>query len=836
MEEIQLLRKKLEREKLARKQAESILESKAAELYEANNALHALNVNLEKEVKNRSKQLAESEEQYRSLVERSADIFFNVDEDGFFSYMNETGLSRFGYKADEIIGSKYVKFVPPEYKDRVYEYYTKLREDKVESDYYEFPILSKDGVQFWMGQNVTLMFDKAGSPYYSAVARDITRRKKTETELKKAQVALSKSEVKYRSVIENMELGLLEVDLDGVIIKSYDRFNEMLGYQKGELEGKIAYDVLTAPGHEEIIRRQEQNRIKGESGVYEMKIKRKDGTSIWVLISGTPYSDESGKIVGTVGIHYDITKRKLLSEQLKIAKEQAVKAQLAEKQFLANMSHEIRTPLNAIIGMSHLMIDTRLDEEQREYLSILSNSANMLKNLISDILDMSKIDAGTLELQSKIFNMSEDIENLVKTFRLKTEEKGVVIRAQVDPKLNRQIVADRQLLNQVLLNLISNAVKFTEKGSIEITVAVTADLVSEYKLLIQVKDTGIGIDDKEAVLIFKDFKQANKEIRTKYGGTGLGLTISKKLLELMDSELRLDSVLGKGSTFYFELLVGKSDLDVNEIKNDKSQKLLEGLEEKMILVVEDNELNVKYLTRLLEKWKLQYHVSGNGEEATNYYRENHADIILMDLQMPVMDGFEATKIIREMNTSKSIVPIIALTASTFLSKKQMAEDAGMTDFLSKPFTPDELSEVLSNYLLLETNEYKKTSDAFVYNKQLDTSYLLMAYDDDVAYASDMFDTFLEIVNDEKEKLKDVLLSKDKDEIGRQLHKMKPIFRMVGVPKISLMIESMESMVSDGSIELLSNEYNNLELKIDGALPVIKQEAERLRLFKNKINE
>ena len=825
--ELDLLKKRIERERAARKQAEAILEQKAAELFEANTQLVALNENLEEEIKLRSKELADSELRYRRLVEKASDIFFNIDGTGKFTYMNATGILRFGYDVEEIIGHYFSEFVLDSHKKDLIIHYADFMSSDRTADYKEFPIKSKSGDVFWMGQNVNRLDDDSSNPYFSAVARDISKRIEIEEELDKTQNALLKSEVKYRSVIENMRLGLLEVDTQGTIIRSYDRFNQMLGYQAGELEGKSANKILITEELEGTIEAQDKNRLEGESGVYELKLKKKNGEDIWMLISGTPFYNEHGEVAGSIGIHYDITAEKILKNELELARQAAVKAQKAEKQFLANMSHEIRTPLNAIIGMSHLISDTPLSGEQSEYVDILISSAGILKNLISDILDMSKIDAGTLVLQEKTFNIEKDVSSLVRSFLHKSKDKAVEYSYTIDRSIKHQIVTDQQLLNQVLLNLYSNGDKFTEKGKVSLDVSVVKETPTNLNLLFSVSDTGIGIDKEEVKAVFDEFKQANQSIRSKYGGTGLGLSISKKLLNLMGAEIKLESSIGKGSRFYFELLVKKGKL----LKDEITQGATLGFtpykgQSKLVLVVEDNKLNVKYLTRLLEKWNIDYTVKSNGQEAVDYCSNNFPDLILMDLQMPIMDGFEATKIIRKMTNANATIPIIALTASTFLSKKQMAEQVGMTDFLSKPFTPDQLSAKIKVYLDESTIDAPEVSESH-YMSELDVKYLQTAYGSDTSYALDIFETYLEIIDDEIGILSEVIEGAD-DSLKAHLHKIKPIFTMVGLAHISSMIQDMEDNLMNANKADLSSQHEEVVAETKKFSSIIHLQIERLK--------
>lgn len=826
MDEISLLKKKLEREKAARKQAENILETKARELFDANESLKALNQDLEAEIAKRTKSLKESELRYRILVEQAKDLIYNIDHEGYFLFVNSIGIERFGYVEEQIVGKRYIEFIPEEDIENEFAYYTKVRDEGYTNDYHEFRVKSKDGELIWLGQNVSRITNPDGSFYFTAVARDITKRKLAEKQLAIAKLELEKSEIKYRSIIENMDLGLMEVDTNGIILRVYEKFNEMLGYEDGELIGKSANEILLVEGFEKVLNEQDSNRIKGQTGVYEVKIKKKDGTEIWVLISGAPFFNEKGEVIGSIGVHYDITDRKELQAQLEVARRKAVKAQQAEKAFLANMSHEIRTPLNAIIGMSHLLQDTDLDKEQADFLNVLSSSANILKSLISDILDISKIDAGSLDIQRKPFDVRHLINQLITTFSLQKIEDELEFTSEVDSDLDFAVESDPQLINQILLNLLSNAQKFTEKGSIKLSVELIDDGIETAALKFNVQDTGIGVSKEDLSIIFNEFKQANSEIRSKYGGTGLGLSISNQLVKLLGGELKVDSSPGKGSSFYFTLRVhkAKSPLDL-ATPEERMERIVD--EGRRILVVEDNPMNLKYISSLLKKWKMDFSICYNGQEACELIDKNDFDLIFMDLQMPIMDGFEATEVIRNRKDAKKNTPIVALTASTFLSKKRLALKAGMSDFLSKPFTPNQLFQIISKYLGTKkastSNEHN-----FVFSSQLDVDYLKEAYEGDHVYAKEMFETYLEIIEDELLGIKNSIEDKDIGDIKNKLHKIKPIFTMVGLTHISKDIEHGESIVTEQNEESISQWFGTIESEIRSYLPVIKNEVEKLR--------
>ncbi len=833
MDKISLLKKKLEREKLARKQAESILEHKAYELFKANESLRELNQNLESEIAIRTKSLAVSEEQYRTVIEKARDIIYRIDDEGYFLFINKIGIKRFGYTEEEIIGRRYTEFIPEEDLESEFKYYTEVRDSEISTDYHEFRIVSKSGDVFWVGQNVNRIIYSEGTVYFTAVARDITQRKATELALAEAKIELQKSEIKYRSIIENMELGLLEVDNKGNILRVYDRFNMMLGYKGDELVGKNANAVLLVEEFKQTIEIEYKKRLKGESGVYEMKIKKKDGSEIWVIISGAPFYNEKGVVIGSIGVHYDITDRKELQTQLEIARSKAVKAQQAEKAFLANMSHEIRTPLNAIIGMSHLLMDTQLDEEQTDFIDTLNNSASILKTLISDILDISKIDAGSLEVQNKPFDIRTLGEKLVNTFKKQDQDGDVEFKYSCDPNIQFSLSSDPQLINQVLINLLGNAQKFTSSGSVELNIHTVSQNLNSAIIRFQVKDTGIGISELEVNQIFQEFKQANNEIRTKFGGSGLGLSISYQLVKLLGGQLAVSSIQDKVSTFSFELEMEKSE-ELPRIKNKISLLNSLNTEKNTILIVEDNAMNLKYITSLFRKWKITHHVAYDGKEAFELSQENDYDLIFMDLQMPIMGGFESTQLIRNSKNNNSKIPIIALTASTFLSKKRLALKAGMTDFLSKPFTPDQLHEIIGKYL--NSSESKIVSEKdFAFSEYLDSEYLKDAYGNDSEYALDMFETYLEIIEDDILLIKDSISTNDLINLKEQLHRIKPTFTLVGISKVTKTIETIEPILDSLTKSKLDQWFSEFDTFTRSKTPLIIEEIKRLRLYKEGRN-
>ncbi len=389
-------------------------------------------------------------------------------------------------------------------------------------------------------------------------------------------------------------------------------------------------------------------------------------------------------------------------EYLTIAKEKVEEATLAKSNFLSNMSHEIRTPMNAVIGMTHVLLEENPRIDQREHLETVMFSAENLLVIINDILDYSKMEAGRMVIERTNFDIREVINNIYKTLVPKAKERKLIFQLDMEEDVPRYLVGDPTRLTQVLINLLNNAIKFTEEGKISLAVRQQGQSKKgESKLLFEVKDTGIGIPKEKQEQIFESFSQADEHTTRIFGGTGLGLAITKRLVELQGGLIKLQSEIGKGSCFSFSLSYPIGDVPIetlSDTQNVLKQKGIKGVER--ILIVEDNLFNVKVVKRILKFWDMEIDIANDGYEALEMVKEKDYNIVLMDLQMPRMDGYQATETIRSWHEKKyQSLPIIALSASALADFRQRAFDVGMNDFLTKPFKPKDLYQTIERHAI-----------------------------------------------------------------------------------------------------------------------------------------
>jgi PAS domain S-box-containing protein len=521
---------------------------------------------------------------------------------------------------------------------------------------------------------------------------------KAERELKESQAFIQKIAMASPNIIYVNDIE------DGVNIYRNNQILDILGYSTkdvNQLGSKLFAQIMSA---EELHRMREsymkiRHELKdGEIMENEFKLKHKSGNEIWLYTRDTPFKrNQEGKVRQILGTAIDITQRKHEEQELVEAKRQAEHAALAKSEFLSNMSHEIRTPMNAIIGLTDILLKGEFGKQEMENLRAIKYSADNLLVIINDILDFSKIEAGKLAFEKINFELHEKLSLLHKTMSFKAEDKEIEFRINIAEDVPKFLKGDPYRLNQILVNLVGNAIKFTNKGFVEVKTQLLSQEDKKAKLKFDVIDTGIGIDNTKIQSIFESFSQAYTSTTRDFGGTGLGLAITERLVTLQDGVLNVDSVVGKGSTFSVTLDFELGIQEEVETEQNKSGNY-PLLEEIKILIAEDNVVNQLLIKQILSKWNAEFEIAANGQEALDMMKDEFFDVVLLDLQMPVLDGISAVRIIRSLKGKQSKVPVIALTADAFVETRQNVVDSGFTDFVTKPFKEETLYDTIRKHL------------------------------------------------------------------------------------------------------------------------------------------
>jgi len=725
-------------------------------------------------------QIKLSEAKYKSIFDYSLALICTHDAEGVLLEVNDSVLENLGYSYPEIIGKPLKNVISLKYREEFERNYLR---NILESGKAEGIMVARHK----NGRNVYLLFQNfllnkdSENPYIIGFAQNITDRIYAER-------ALKYSEEKYKSILANMNLGLIEMNDEKRIIYSNKRFCDMCGYGEEELIDQ-QFDSLFLNAEDQQTGKQ---KPFNDTGAFEMKTRNKKGEQKWWLVSEGSSVDENSNTIGTIVIFLDITMQKDLENELILSKYKTELSAKSKEIFLANMSHEIRTPMNAILGIGRLLQRTKLDQQQALYLNTIHNAANNLLVILNDLLDFSKIEAGKLTLESVGFKLDDLVSNAVQVLKHKVEDKGLLIRHFVSPEINPVLIGDPYRVNQVFLNLLGNSIKFTETGSINIECTLIKDEPGNQTVQFRIRDTGIGMNKEFVAHLFDKFSQEDASVTRKFGGTGLGMSISKQLIELMDGNIMVESQKNVGTTviFFVKFKKGtKADLPQDETQKIDSH-ILNGIK---ILLVEDNEMNRLLANTLLSQYGAKVAEAENGRIAINMLENGHVfDVIMMDLQMPVMGGFDTTVYIRK-NLDANI-PIIALTANAFKEEQQRCLDHGMNDFISKPFDEVKLIKMIAEWTGRSAEDAEFVAGHVESEEKLfDLSNLITISRGDKKFMFKMLNLFVTTVPATVQSMREAFAEGNLTTVAELAHRIKPSIQNLGVLSINDEIKALESL-------------------------------------------
>jgi len=648
---------------------------------------------------------------------------------------------------------------------------------------------------------------------------DITTQRRFERELKK-------QEEKYHNIIANMNLGLLEVDQNDVIQNMNDNFCDISGYSKEYLLGKKSWEVFLNDSNRNILEHKNKLNKYGIIDIFQTPVINSKGEERWWMISDAPIYDDAGNLKGLIGIHLDISDQKQMEKDLEVARQKAEESSRAKETFLANMSHEIRTPLNAIIGMIRELSREQMTQKQQTYLNIAGVSVQHLLSLINNILDMSKIGAGEFQLESRHFNLRDVIRETASIVSINAKERMLELNVVISDDLAQAFVGDPTRIRQILINLAGNAIKFTKKGSINIECNIESTSRSAQNVQLSIIDTGIGMDSSYLKNLFNKFTQEDRTIARNYGGTGLGMAITYELVQLMGGRIVVDSEKGKGTRvdIYLPLVLG----DTRKVESEPDRDSFDKLNKIKLLLVEDNEMNRLVATNTLSLFDIHITEAENGFDAIEKLKSEAFDIILMDLQMPVIDGLVATRIIR--NVLKINTPIIALSANAFKKEIDVCMEAGMNDYVTKPFEENMLLRTIIRNLgkdvgyRLISKPKGKSASAPTPEKLYDLSKIVEISRGNDDFVKKMISMFISEIRSSLEQIKKAYKDGDFPTVNQVAHRIKPSIINMDILSIKNEMQQIESLaLNDPESDLLPTYINKAEVVLTKVLHQLAEE-------------
>ena len=762
----------------------------------------------------------------QAIMEASTEAaIIALDITGTIMYFNSGAEMLLGYGAEEVVGKKTplifhlpedlqkkAEKLSTEYKDEVPASIECLtyKSKRGDVDTQEYTYICRDDSRIEVEVSITPIKNNHNVIIgYVSIGLDVSEKKEKERRL-------IDSETRSRILFETSQVVLYTHDLDGNFLSMNPRGTNLLGYTEKEIINRNILDIVPLESQKslpEYLRELTENgRSKGL-----MQIVDREGRRITWMYHNilAEYTDGTRYVIGNV---VDITDRIELENDLKLAKQAAEQNAQMKEMFLANMSHEIRTPMNAITGFGRLLCEGgNLTEEQQDYVNAINTASSNLLNLINDILDFSKIESGEIKLEKIPFSLKDQINYVWKILSPNAHQKGLLFKCMVDHGMPEMVIGDPTRLSQVLVNLINNAIKFTEKGHIRLLVQTLEKTNNGYVIEFQVEDTGIGIPEEKIQAVFDRFTQANTNTTRKYGGTGLGLSISKSLIELQGGEIEVESHLNKGSRFTFRLPFQISN-EIHQTDSPIESLPVEAPKKNNLLLVEDNMLNQKLAKKVMELRGFNVDVAENGIIALEMLKTRSYDLILMDLQMPEMDGYQTADHIR--NTMKLDTPIMAMTAHSLVGEKEKCLRVGMNEYITKPFDPNTLFLKIKE--LTEQNDddsdNNKPKEAAV--EKVDLSYLKLLSDNNKEFEKEILQTSMYTIPADLDLLHHAVNELDHTQIKASAHKLRSSFLTIGLD-VQEELETLEfkDITEFKTLEAIYYEIKQKYLKTRKALEV-----------------
>jgi PAS domain S-box-containing protein len=780
-------------------------------------SLHQVYSNLSKRIT--AEQAARREEaRYTALVEGSGFVTAIVGKDGLVRYISNNIFQLIGIPAEQLLGKPSTLLLPDdEGWDQPANPFIRTQDLKVHTG---------DGIEKWVSYRFFPLRDAAGHiEEWQVVAWDNDVEKKMEERLKALAQQRMQQHRLTQDIIDNIPSAVYIKDLEGRYMVVNKKLCEIFGMSPEDLLTHRDADLFPENASQNFRFANEQVILHKSMVTYEDVVVR-NGKKQYFWVVKFPLLDAYGEVQNICGLATDITERKENELQLMQATRAAERARSAQETFLANMSHEIRTPMNGIMGMSNLLLSTKQTPEQKEYAESILESARHLLAIINDILDFSKIRSGKFRFEHIPFKLRHAIQKTIIPLQFKADEKMVRLQIDIDENVPEALIGDPLRLQQIIINLLGNALKFTTRGSVQLAVRCVGGKKNTCTLEVLVRDTGIGIPRDKLQMIFESFTQNNVNTSRKYGGTGLGLAIVKQLVELQKGRVWVESELGVGSTFGFTIPYEITTMPSDPVDNIKSgiggdDLMLKGIH---LLIAEDNLINQKVVTHTLSRQGATSEVVQNGRLAVEALRTGSYDAILMDLQMPEMDGYTATRLIR--NELKSDIPIIAMTADALKGEAERCFESGMNGYISKPFEPRDLySEILK--FTREKTYSDQNNNLSMNNDLVDFSYLHELSGNDSAYITEVINLFLGTMPEGLQQLAhQVRDTDDYEAIYRQAHFLKSSVSVIRVRDMFSNLSRLEALArAKASREEMLPVLEELETTYAAAHPLLLAEKE-----------